>query len=287
MAVTLRQLIDSAQRKLAPLYGDGEAHWLIRLVMEYEKGWNQVELVIRANQEVSDFIVGRVNDIVDRLIAGEPIQYIYGDTYWYGMTLSVNPSVLIPRPETEELVDIIVKVHDDSDLKVLDVCTGSGCIAVALAKTLKFPEVTAIDISADALDVARKNAADQKVAVDFVRRDALLLASDVAATNASKYDIIVSNPPYVMDSEKTAMERNVLDHEPHLALFVSDSDPLRFYKAIATYAETALTARGKLYFELNPLTADELRTWMISKGWDDVRIIPDIHARKRFLEASR
>lgn len=284
MAVTLRQLTDSAQRKLAALYGDGEARWLIRLVMEHEKGWNQVELVIRANQEVSDFIVGRVNEVVDRLISGEPIQYIYGDTYWYGMTLSVNPSVLIPRPETEELVDIIVKAHDDSDLKVLDVCTGSGCIAVALAKTLKFPEVTAIDISAEVLDVARKNAADLKVDVDFVRRDALQLASYAAA---SKYDIIVSNPPYVMDSEKTAMERNVLDHEPHLALFVPDSDPLRFYKAIATYAEIALTARGRLYFELNPLTADELRSWMISKGWDDVRIIPDIHARKRFLVASR
>lgn len=287
MAVTLRQLTDSAQRKLAALYGDGEARWLIRLVMEHEKGWNQVELVIRANQEVSDFIVGRVNEVVDRLIAGEPIQYIYGDTYWYGMTLSVNPSVLIPRPETEELVDIIVKAHDDSDLKVLDVCTGSGCIAVALAKTLKFPEVTAIDISADALDVACQNAAGQKVAVDFVGRDALLLASDTVATNASKYDIIVSNPPYVMDSEKSAMERNVIDHEPHIALFVPDSDSLKFYKAIATYAETALTARGRLYFELNPLTADELRSWMISKGWDDVRIIPDIHARKRFLVASR
>lgn len=282
MAMTLRQLTDLAQMKLAALYGDGEARWLIRLVMEHEKGWNQVELVIRANQEISDFIVGRVNEVVDRLIAGEPIQYIYGDTYWYGMTLSVNHSVLIPRPETEELVDIIVKAHDEADLKVLDVCTGSGCIAVALAKTLKFPEVTAIDISADALEVARQNAAGQKVAVDFVRRDALLLASDV-----SKYDIIVSNPPYVMDSEKTAMECNVLDYEPHLALFVPDSDPLIFYKAIATYAETALTVRGRLYFELNPLTVDELLSWMISKGWDDVRILPDIHARKRFLVASR
>lgn len=153
---TLRQLMDEARGKLAPIYGDGEATWLLRTIMEHVKGWNQVGLLLRADKEVSDFTIGRVNEAVDKLLAGEPVQYIYGDTYWYGMTLKVTPDVLIPRPETEELVDMIVKENSGNDLRVLDVCTGSGCIAVALAKSLNFPSVTGIDISDAALVVARR-----------------------------------------------------------------------------------------------------------------------------------
>lgn len=279
---TLRQLLDSSRSRLAPVYGDGEARWMMRIVMEHVKGWDQTELAIRANDEVSDFIVSRVDDAVGRLLNGEPIQYIYGDTYWYGMTLKVTPDVLIPRPETEELVDMIVKANVGSDLRVLDVCTGSGCIAVALAKALNFPVVKGIDISDAALRVAKENAALQKVRVDFEKADALSLADD-----GEKYDIIVSNPPYVMDSEKSQMDRNVLDHEPALALFVPDNDALRFYKAIARYALDALSDRGRLYFELNPLTADELKYWMKAEGWSDVELLPDMHGKTRFMLASK
>lgn len=279
---TLRQLLDSSRSRLAPVYGDGEARWMMRIVMEHVKGWDQTELAIRANDEVSDFIVSRVDDAVGRLLNGEPIQYIYGDTYWYGMTLKVTPDVLIPRPETEELVDMIVKANSGSDLRVLDVCTGSGCIAVALAKALNFPVVKGIDISDAALRVAKENAALQKVRVDFEKADALSLADD-----GEKYDIIVSNPPYVMDSEKSQMDRNVLDHEPALALFVPDSDALRFYKAIARYALDALSDHGRLYFELNPLTAAELKDWMVSEGWSDVELLPDMHGKTRFMLASK
>lgn len=280
---TLKQLLDSSRSRLTPVYGGSEASWLLRIIMEHLKGWDQVELLMRADKEVSDFLVSSVNAVIDRLLHHEPIQYIFGDTYWHGMTLKVSPDVLIPRPETEELVDIIVKDNQQSDLKVLDVCTGSGCIAVALAKFMNFPQVTAIDISQPALAIARENATLQKVKVKFETADAL----DLGKTLTGKYDIIVSNPPYVMESEKSAMDSNVLDHEPALALFVPDRDPLKFYKAIATYAYTALDDKGRLYFELNPLTANALRSWMLQSGWSDVTFLPDINAKTRFLIVRR
>ena len=280
---TLKQLLDSSRSRLTPVYGGSEASWLLRIIMEHLKGWDQVELLMRADKEVSDFLVSSVNAVIDRLLHHEPIQYIFGDTYWHGMTLKVSPDVLIPRPETEELVDIIVKDNQQSDLKVLDVCTGSGCIAVALAKFMNFPQVTAIDISQPALAIARENATLQKVKVKFETADAL----DLGKTLTGKYDIIVSNPPYVMESEKSAMDSNVLDHEPALALFVPDRDPLKFYKAIATYAYTALDDKGRLYFELNPLTANALRSWMLQSVWSDVTFLPDINAKTRFLIARR
>ena len=280
---TLKQLLDSSRSRLTPVYGGSEASWLLRIIMEHLKGWDQVELLMRADKEVSDFLVSSVNAVIDRLLHHEPIQYIFGDTYWHGMTLKVSPDVLIPRPETEELVDIIVKDNQQSDLKVLDVCTGSGCIAVALAKFMNFPQVTAIDISQPALAIARENATLQKVKVKFETADAL----DLGKTLTGKYDIIVSDPPYVMESEKSAMDSNVLDHEPALALFVPDRDPLKFYKAIATYAYTALDDKGRLYFELNPLTANALRSWMLQSGWSDVTFLPDINAKTRFLIARR
>lgn len=279
---TLRQLSDNVRSRLAPVYSDSEARWLFRIIMEHVKGWDQVELAMRSDKEVSDFTISRVNEAVGRLLKGEPIQYIYGDTYWYGMTLKVSPDVLIPRPETEELVDLIVRQNRGEDLRVLDVCTGSGCIAVALANALKFPSVTAVDISAPALGIARENAAAQKVKIDFREADALDLRLP-----ASSFDIIVSNPPYVMESEKKAMDRNVLEHEPAIALFVPDDDPLKFYKAIAEAARTAISDSGTLYFELNPLTADELKEWMSTHGWADIELLPDIHSKIRFMAAKK
>lgn len=275
--------MDDARSRLAPVYGDGEARWMLRIVMEHVKGWDQTELAIRAADEVSDFIVGRVNETVDLLLKGEPIQYIYGDTYWYGMTLKVTPDVLIPRPETEELVDLIVKENPASDLRVLDVCTGSGCIAIALAKALDFPVVDATDISDKALTIAKENASLQKVKVNFFKADAL----NPKENDGVRYDIIVSNPPYVMESEKAQMDRNVLDYEPALALFVPDDDALKFYKAIAIFAKDTLSEKGRLYFELNPLTAEALKKWMTAEGWNDVQTLPDMYGKTRFMSARK
>ncbi len=274
-------LLHTAREKLTPSYGESESKWLVRTVIEHVKGWDPVEVALRGDDEVSDFIVGKVNDAVSKLLDDMPVQYIFGDTYWDGMTLKVSPAVLIPRPETEELVDMIVKDNSHaSDLKVLDVCTGSGCIAIALARNLPFSSVRAVDISDDALDIARQNAVQQKAKVDFYRENALSMISP-----GSIYDIIVSNPPYIVEKEKKEMSANVLDYEPHLALFVPDNDPLKFYKAISEYALDSLVQGGKLYFEINPMFASQLHAMLSLQKWNDIQLYPDMYGKKRFLRA--
>ena len=198
------------------------------------------------------------------------------------IAVKVREGVLIPRPETQELVDCIVKEWGDcSDLSVLDVCTGSGCIAVALARGLKWADVTAIDISEAALGVARDNVTQLKVNVTLRQGDALAMESPAEPL----WDIIVSNPPYIAENEKRDMEQNVLRYEPHLALFVPDNDPLRFYKAIGRYAAASLRAGGELYFEINPLYRDTLVTMLEGEGLVDVESWADAEGRQRFVKA--
>lgn len=283
-ATSLGRLCRDTASRLAPRYGRTEAEWMVRIIMEELKGYSRVDLAVKSGMEVSGYFAGKVNSVTDRLLAGEPIQYIFGKASFYGMKLNVSPEVLIPRPETEELVDIIVNGNKDrSDLRVLDVCTGSGCIAIALARNLPFSKVTAIDISSGALDIARKNAAETKTAITFVQDDALSLK----AGPSPEFDIIVSNPPYVLDSEKSGMDANVIEHEPDMALFVPDNDPLRFYLPIARYAMDELAAGGRLYFELNPLSADGLASILKNDGWLDVEVIIDSFRKRRFLSAIR
>lgn len=272
-----------ARARLASRFGSREAAWMVRMIFEDVKGYSQVDMALNGDRDLGEATCKRVNEIVDRLLANEPLQYILGHARFYGMDFKVSPAVLIPRPETEELVDIIVKDADGrEDLRVLDLGTGSGCIAIALARNLPFAAVTGIDISADALDVARANAATLKARVDFNRVDILDLHLEPASL-----DIIVSNPPYITRSERSAMESNVLDHEPATALFVPDDDPLKFYTPIYKAAMNALTPGGRLYFELNPLTADALADRMRADGWENVTIIPDSRKQKRFLSATR
>ena len=197
--MTLRQLTDKSIDRLSPLYETSEARWLVRTALEHFTGMSRTDMMLRSDQEASEMLIHNVSGVVDRLLDNEPIQYILGETYWHGLTLKVTPDVLIPRVETSELIDII---NDDyagrSDLKVLDLCTGSGCIAIALARALPFSRVTATDISAGALRVARENAADYKVKITFQQGD---LLAGVGLPDGSM-DIIVSNPPYICDSEK-------------------------------------------------------------------------------------
>lgn len=281
--MTVKEVADKAFRRLAPRYGAGEARWMVRLMMEEFKNYSPVDMAVRGDFEAGENVERRIDETVGRLLNGEPIQYIFGRARFYGMNLKVTPDVLIPRPETEELVDLIVKdCGGRSDLRVLDVCTGSGCIAIALARNLPFSRVDAIDISPGALAVARNNAAELKAAVDFTEADAL----DMQAPEAGKYDIIVSNPPYIAEHERAEMDPNVLEHEPALALFVPDSDPLRFYIAIARYALMALREDGRLYFEINPLYASELKDQMKRMGWNDVDVLADMQKNLRFLIAS-
>lgn len=279
--MTVKEVADKAYRSLAPRFGEGEARWMVRLMMEEFKNYSPVDMAVRGDFDAGENVERRIDETVGRLLNGEPIQYIFGKARFYGMNLKVTPDVLIPRPETEELVDLIVNDRGgERDLRVLDVCTGSGCIAIALARNLPFSEVDAIDISREALAVARENASELKAAVCFKEGDALCMGADVA-----EYDIIVSNPPYIAEHERAEMDRNVLEHEPALALFVPDADPLRFYIAIARYALVALKEQGGLYFEINPLYASDLAGQMKAMGWSDVSILPDMQKKSRFLIA--
>lgn len=279
--MTVKEVADKAYRSLAPRFGEGEARWMVRLMMEEFKNYSPVDMAVRGDFDAGENVERHIDETVGRLLNGEPIQYIFGKARFYGMNLKVTPDVLIPRPETEELVDLIVNDRGgERDLRVLDVCTGSGCIAIALARNLPFSEVDAIDISREALAVARENASELKAAVSFKEGDALRMGAD-----GGEYDIIVSNPPYIAEHERAEMDRNVLEHEPALALFVPDADPLRFYIAIARYALVALKEQGVLYFEINPLYASDLAGQMKTMGWSDVSIQPDMQKKRRFLIA--
>lgn len=281
--MTVKELTSQMCSRLAAIVDKDEATAMVRVVMEHLKGWSAVDLVLKSSEPVSDYIVQKAMGIVERVVAGEPLQYVVGETRFYGNTLKVSPAVLIPRPETEELVDIIVKENQDKDLRVLDLCTGSGCIAVSLARALRFPQVDAVDLSAAALEIARENAQRLKVRVNFCCRDVLTMK----ATASERYDIIVSNPPYVLDSERAEMDANVLDHEPWMALFVPDDDALRFYHAIADYASEALEDGGRLYFEINPLKSDSLVDMLEKKGYRDVELVTDMAGKKRFAVARK
>lgn len=281
--MTLEQCKLSSLERLRSEFPGAEASWMVRIIFEQVMGYSQVDMAIKANQPVSDFIAEKISGIIDRLLAHEPIQYIFGETSFYGIKIKVNPDVLIPRPETEELVDMIIRDSADrTDMRVLDICTGSGCIAIALARHLRFAQVDGIDISRKALNVADENIADTHVNVRTIEADALSLP-----LVSDEYDIIVSNPPYIADSEREAMDSNVLNHEPHIALFVPDDDPLKFYTAICRYAATALSENGRIYFELNPMFANRLASIMKNEGWREVTLHRDMHARVRFLSATR
>lgn len=283
--MTLSQLIATQRARLTSAgIAEGEAQALVREILFRLKGYSSTDIAYHASDEVTEYLSAHTADAVSRIIAGEPVQYIFGMAHFHGMELHVSPDVLIPRPETSELVDLIAdRYRDTADLRVMDLCTGSGCIAIALSRELKFASVSAIDISEAALRIARQNASDLKARVDFSLMDIL----EAPVPDAGEYDVIVSNPPYICESEKSGMDRNVLDHEPHTALFVPDSDPLLFYRHIRLYARQSLTSGGTLWLEINPLHADTLRRMLEADGWNDVNIMRDTAGRERFTFAQQ
>lgn len=281
----LFQVVKNLCAELSPKYGDGEAKAMVRIIFENLKGWSPVDMAIKATEPVSEYIMGKLDAVVGRLMADEPIQYIFGNAGFYGMKLRVTPDVLIPRPETAELVDWIV---DDNgtrkDLRVLDMGTGSGCIAIALKRNLPFADVTAIDNSEAALQVAESNSQALNADVNYQICDILSLAANVPAALSGTFGIIVSNPPYIAEHERVFMEANVLQHEPHRALFVPDSDPLEFYRAILQYAHSHLDASGAVYFEINPLYVKELETLALKTGFRNVEVCRDSFGKERFMK---
>lgn len=259
----------------------GEATAMTRLIFHALKGWDTTGIVIHAADEISDFTLNEFDRILKRLRLGEPLQYILGEASFFGMKLEVSPATLIPRQETEELVELIIdRFKGTRDLRTLDIGTGSGAIAIALSRNLEFPEITALEISKNALEIARKNATRLHAPIKFIEAD--IFTWDPPR---DYFDIIVSNPPYVLMSEQADMERHVIDHEPSLALFVPDSDPLKYYRRIAEIGTEALRDNGSLFFEINPLCAEQMKELMRGMGYKDVELHSDISHRPRFLSA--
>lgn len=275
----LKEAIEQLKNGLAAVAEPQEAQAMIRIICEDIFNYDQVDVALRQDSELPEFAQQRITDIISRLQRHEPLQYIVGSARFHGHRFKVTPAVLIPRPETEQLVDLIVDENSASDLRVLDIGTGSGCIAISLARALKFAQVDALDVSRDALAVARENAAALKVRVNFFESDIL------SPQPAARYDIIVSNPPYVCWHERESMECNVKDYEPGQALFVPDNDPLLFYKAIAPYAAQSLEKGGRLYLEINQRFGQEVKKLLEENGLDEIRIIEDSYGNTRFAAA--
>ena len=284
----MKQIISQISSQLQSAYPEDEARSLAWWIMEELTGKSRTELQFGCKDTAfSSIMQEKSQEIISRLLHFEPIQYIFGHTLWCGLDLLVTPATLIPRPETAELVERINKptqtLPEGKALKVLDVGTGSGCIAIALKKAHPSWSVTGIDISPEAIAIARENARRNNVEVNFQVADIF----DFNEKNP-KYDIVVSNPPYICESEKTSMRPNVLNFEPSTALFVPDSDPLKFYRRIAELFSLPLQGKGRergLFFEINEVFGEELKQLLDSLGYTDIQIHKDIYGKDRIIEA--
>lgn len=271
--------------ELTGAVGEGEAKAMASLILEDTLGYTPARQLMYGDRELLPESTDMLMRIATRVKDGEPVQYALGKAHFRGRVFKVNPSVLIPRPETSQLVDMIVDASGSrTDLRVLDIGTGSGCIAISLALDLKFPEVDAIDISADALTVARENAEALRARINFIQQDATRLPGALAG---NQYDVIVSNPPYVLESERAGMDSRVKDHEPGLALFAPDNDPIGIYNGIAGYGMRALEPGGSLYLEINPLCSDKISDMLRPAGYTSVSIIRDYTGTERFATARK
>nr|WP_314645775.1 peptide chain release factor N(5)-glutamine methyltransferase [uncultured Prevotella sp.] len=278
--------------RLTPLYDEGEAQAIVRLVLEVQFGITLTDIYTGKVNELSREAEEELEKIILRLERSEPVQYVLGRETFCGRTFYVAPGVLIPRPETEVLCRWIEEDYNrpycalqpPMPLQVLDVGTGSGCIAVTLAADLRNSVVTAWDISGDALLIARENVHQWQVRVELKMEDAL---HPSASAMQQQFDIIVSNPPYICDKERTGMAKNVLAYEPETALFVPDDDPLRFYRAIAEYGVQALSADGVLYFETNPLYINDVKEMLNALGYKQIELREDQFGKLRFTKAIR
>ena len=267
-------------QRLQHLYDNREAQAVVRLLLDMRFGLSLADIYTGKVAELSSNDAIELEKLMCRLEKGEPVQYVLGQAPFAGYIYKVCPGVLIPRPETAELVDWIAADRREG-LSVLDIGTGSGCIAVTLALKMNHVKVTAWDISPVALTVARENAQQYHVDVSVVEQDVLK-----AQATCALWDVIVSNPPYVTASERATMEQNVLEFEPSLALFVSDEDPLLFYRVIAKYAMESLKTGGKLFFEINPIYVNELQVLLATTGFTEIEVKSDQYGKQRMIKAT-
>lgn len=274
--------------ELSDHYPKTEIQSFLSIVLEEYMGLQRIDLITKPNFTIESGLLNTLKNVIQKLKSHQPIQYIIGKTEFYGLPFLVNEHVLIPRPETEELVEWILesckvkgKSTKGSTLEIIDIGTGSGCIPIALKKNLSNTRISAIDVSKGALVVARKNAQLNEVKIEFIEKN-ILETEDLH----QKYDIIISNPPYVRELEKVEIKPNVLENEPHLALFVEDHDPLIFYRKIAKLAKDHLNENGRLFFEINQYLGKEMLEMMRLLGFQNVLLKKDLFGNDRMIKAT-
>lgn len=270
-------------QQLKEIYIENEIDSLFFIALEYVTSISKIEYILQKEEEISEEKLIELKFILEELTKNKPIQYITKNAYFYGLNFYVNDKVLIPRQETNELVDwVLMSVTHSKPIKILDIGTGSGCIAITLKKNLPLSEVFAIDISNEAIQVAQKNANNNEVEINFLQKN-ILEINDLK----SNFDIIISNPPYVLELEKLEMAPNVLDNEPHLALFVPDNNPLLFYEKITEIALKNLTEDGMLFFEINQYLSAETKKMIENKGFKNVTLRKDLQENYRMVLAKK
>lgn len=281
MDIAAKQLFDQCREQLSAHYPNPEAQSITFILLEHVFNLSKTQVLVNQRKTVESSTWQQFEAALQRLKQLEPVQYVIGHTEFYGLPFRVMSGVLIPRPETEELVDWIVQNHQSQTLALLDIGTGSGCIAISLAKHLPKAQVSALDVSPEALATAQQNATLNQVDIRFIE-------DNILSPNASHFanqslDVIVSNPPYVTPAEKNQMHHNVLAHEPELALFVPQEKPLLFYKAIAQFALQTLKPKGMLYFEINELFGQATKEMMEQQGFANVEVRQDMFGKDRMV----
>lgn len=282
---TIQQTSQFIRESIQAVYPEPEAGAIAQLVLEHVLQKSRMQLSLGQQEQVSARQEQQVQQAVKRLQQQEPVQYVLGMAHFYGLELQVDERVLIPRPETEELVDLVVREHKGKqNLQVLDICTGSGCIPLALAANLQAGKVYGLEISEGALQVARANGDRYKLPVEWLQQDVFVPIPGIAPHSL---DIITSNPPYVLEQEKALMRPNVLQYEPHLALFVPDTDPLKYYRRIAELGNSLLKKEGRLYFEINEQYGEAVRQLLLQAGFEQGEVVQDLFNKNRIVKAVR
>lgn len=278
---TIQSTINYIKKELEELYHARETESMAYILLEYVLNNSKNQIQLNRTENITNDHFNQIDTYTQELKTSKPIQYILGETVFYDLTFKVNEHTLIPRQETEELVHAIINENQQEGLHILDIGTGSGCIPISLAKNLQKALISSADISAKAIEKAKENALLNQVDINFMHRDIL----NWKKFDWDNFDIIVSNPPYVTETEKSKMDKNVLDHEPHTALFVSDHDPLIFYRTIAEFALLHLKKKGKLYFEINESLGPEMVALLEKYEFESIHLTTDINGKNRMVSA--
>lgn len=281
--LTIQYQFKNLIKALERLYPKHEAESIAYVAIEHVLNYSKFKYAEHRQESFPKTKLEKWNNISERLITGEPVQYIIGSAPFYGLNFKVSPEVLIPRPETEELVELVLKENKENLLRVLDIGTGSGCIPVSIKFNQKNWEVFATDISEEAVRITEENAKNNNAQIKIFIDD---IFNSKVFRSEIKFDIIVSNPPYIPLSEKQVMHKNVIDFEPHLALFIPDNDPVKYYKAIAEFAKIHLDEKGKVYVEIHESYANEVVTVFKESGFNKNEIIFDINKKPRIIKSS-